>query len=414
MALLHFLTGERERCGFFLSAVHCEHGIRGKASLADRRFCEELCERWNIPLYCFSESCPERAKREKVSLETAAREFRYACFQTLFAQGKADFVALAHHADDAAETILFRLARGTSLSGTQGMQERNGRFLRPLLSWTKADIEAYAQKNSLRYCVDETNFEREATRNKLRLDVLPCLAEAVPGATGNLLRFAELAREDDGLLYELSQELLTENGEVRFCEKKPLFRRACLSAMRAVGLEKDYTAKHLDALYALQSSERGARLDLPCDIEAVRRENTLVFRRKKEKLSTPLPKPQKFDESGFDGGRYLVNVSFLPPKENGDEWKTLRLDVDKIPACAVYRFRADGDRIKCFGGAGKSLKKLFNEKKTATEERAYLPLIADADGSEVYAVCGVEISEKVKVTTETRRVLYISIRRKEK
>lgn len=414
VTLLHYLKGMQATCGFLLSAVHCEHGIRGEESLADMRFVEELCNAWGIPLICYAENCIEKAKNEKLSLETAAREFRYACFNALLNSGKADYIALAHHADDEAETILFRLARGTSVSGVSGMQEERGAFLRPLLSWTKRDIEAYAEQNGLEYRIDKTNLETDATRNKLRIEVLPKLAEAVPNAVGNLLRFASLVKEDDDFLYELAQDLLCENGvEVRFCEKKPLFCRACLLAMQKAGVEKDYTAKHLEALFLLQSAERGAKLDLPFGIEAERTENTIVFRVKTVEEFEVKTLPKKFDKNGFDGGRYEVTASFQPLEEGENGWKVLRIDMDKVPKTAVFRFRQEGDEIERFGGGRKSLKKLFNEEKTAVAERAYLPLIAEENGTEVYAVCGVEISEKVKVTANTQHILYIHIRRKE-
>ena len=126
----------------------------------------------------------------------------------------------------------------------------------------------------------------------------------------------------------------------------------------------------------------------------------------------PLPKETPFDVSGFDGGRYAVNVSFAPPTAEETEWKALRLDGETIPKNAGFRFRKEGDWINKFGGGTKSLKKLFNEKKTPVKEREFLPLIAEKDSGEVYAVCGVEIADGVKVTEETRSVLYITIRKK--
>ena len=114
MALLHMLKAREDKDGFFLSAVNCEHGIRGADSLGDTRFVAEICALWGVPLFTFSADCPAEAKEKKLSLETAAREFRYRSFQSLLDEGKTDFVATAHHSDDNAETILFRLCRGTS------------------------------------------------------------------------------------------------------------------------------------------------------------------------------------------------------------------------------------------------------------------------------------------------------------
>ena len=415
-ALLHYLKSQEKEVGFFLSAVHCEHGIRGEESLLDQAFVRKLCKKWAIPLFEFSENCPERAKREKVSLETAAREFRLESFSSLVSAGKVDLIATAHHVLDEAETILFRLARGTSLSGVKGMEERNGYLIRPFLDWKKEEILSYAKENHLSYCTDSTNLETDATRNKLRLNVFPALEEAVAGASVNLARFARYAAEDDALLYEQSKEFLTlsksGNPLVRFSNQKPLFRRACLMAMKELGVEKDYTSAHLESVYSLQQSERGARICLPQGVIAQKAETGIeFFLESKEERLPPVPQTEKlFDLSGFDGGRYAVNVSLTPPQTT--DVTALRVDRDKLPKNAVFRFRKEGDTIKSFGGS-KSLKKFLNEKKIAVKERAFLPLIAEKDGSEVFAVCGVEISERVKISQETQSVLYITLQKKE-
>ena len=234
VSLLHYLKSRETDYGYILCAVHCEHGIRGEDSLADARFVERFCAQQGVELYNFSEDCPVRAKRDKQSLETAARAFRQECFARLLLEGKADFIATAHHKNDDAETVLFRLMRGTSLTGIGGMVEMNGKILRPFLSWTRAEIEQYAKENGLEYREDCTNNQLDATRNKIRLQLLPLMEETVPGTTENLVRFSGLASEDDDLLYAYAKELLTEDKDgfiVAFCEKKPLFSRACLLAL---------------------------------------------------------------------------------------------------------------------------------------------------------------------------------------
>ncbi|MBO5240382.1 MAG: tRNA lysidine(34) synthetase TilS [Clostridia bacterium] len=414
-ALLHYLKTYEKEVGFSLSAVHCEHGIRGEESISDQAFVCALCKKWNVPLLLFSEDCPKKAKREKTSLETAARNFRLESFSSLVKENKVDFIATAHHVSDEAETVLFRLARGTALSGVKGMEKRSGYFIRPFLDWTKEEILSYAEKNGLSYRTDSTNLEMDATRNKLRLTVFPALEEAMRGAIVNLARFARLASEDDALLNEQSKALLslTPAGKtlVKFSGQKPLFRRACLMAIKALGVEKDYTSTHLESVYSLQQSERGARICLPQGVIAQKGETGIeFFLRSEEEILPPAPQAEiPFSLSGFDGGRYAVNVSSTPIEVS--EGKILRVDKDKIPENAVFRFRREGDAIQSFGG-GKSLKKFFNEKKIPAKERAFLPLITEKDGSEVLVVCGVEISERVKITEETQSVLYITLQRK--
>ena len=413
VSLLHYLKGVETEFGFALCAVHCEHGIRGEESLADARFVEEFCLQQGVPLYRFSENCPARAKRDKQSLETAARNFRQECFASLLSNENVDFIATAHHKNDDAETVLFRLMRGTSLTGVGGMVEMNGKIIRPFLSWTRAEIEDYAKENGLAYRVDSTNCELDATRNKLRLSVLPMMEETVPGTVENLVRFSTLALEDDDLLYEYAKGLLsvgTDGVMVAFCDKKPLFRRACMMALKGLGVERDYTALHLENAYHLQGLERGARLSFPKGVEAEKTEKGVWFYKPCQEESVEKPATQNFTKNGFDGGRYEVKVS-LNPIETGDGWRILQVDGEKIPATAVYRFRQEGDFIQRFGGGKKTLKKFFNEEKTPVAEREYLPLIAEENG-EVYVVCGVEISEKVKVTADTKMPLFIAIRKK--
>ncbi len=413
VALLHYLKENAEGYGYTLSAIHCEHGIRGEESLADMRFVQNLCAEWKIPLTIAREDCPMRAKRERVSLETAARNFRYEQFSTLLATKKADYIATAHHRGDLAETVLFRIARGSGLTGATGICEEAAGYLRPFLDKSKGEILAYIKERGLTFCEDSTNLQTDATRNKIRLEILPKLEEAVPSAAENLARFASLAKEDDELLYRLATPLLTREENcpaVRFEREKPLFVRACIKAMKEAGLHKDYTSAHLADLYHLQALERGAVITLPQNYRARKGKKSILFYLEKGESFPRKGEEAPFGLFAYDGGRYAVSVDFTPQEEG--EWRVLRADMEKIPPTARFRFRKEGDYIRRFGGGKKSLKKFFNEEQIPVKEREYLPLIAEENG-EVYAVCGVEISDKIAVDSGTNKQIYISIRKKE-
>lgn len=432
VVLLYRLKETAEKDGFSLSAVNCEHGIRGGDSLADSAFVAELCRRWEVPLFCFSADCPSEAAKEKVSLETAARNFRYRSFQSLLDTGKADYIATAHHAGDEAETVLFRLCRGASLTGAGGISPRRPGYLRPLLDTPKEEILRFAEEKGLPFREDKSNFERNATRNKLRLDVLPLLESAVPGAADNLVRFASLAAEDDALLYEWSESLIYtvppesvgDTGfRVRLTDRLPLFRRAALTVMKKLGVEKDYTSAHLNAIASLCAAQTGSRVSLPYGLEAARRYDAVAFfrvgqrerggkKREDEEAKREKIRFHDFAEGTFDGGRYEIVVSEAPLSENGIYGKILRADKEKIPRGAYFRLPERGDCFEKFGGGGrKFLKKYLVDRKIPAEVRAELPVLAGGDDGEIYAVCGVEISEKVKCA-ENSRVLYIAIRNK--
>lgn len=419
MSLLHMLKGEAEKSGFFLSAVNCEHGIRGEESLADTRFVADVCREWGIPLRLFSADCPAEAAREKISLETAARNFRYRSFSSLLESGEADFVATAHHLGDEAETILFRLCRGTSLTGARGMEERNGQFLRPLLSFTRAQIAAYAAENGVPFREDSSNRDLRFTRNKLRLEVLPKLEEAIPGAAENLVSFARLAAEDDDFLYALAAELVFraepeaagDTGmRVRFSPRAPLFRRACLSVLKGLGVERDYTSRHLDGIFSLLKSQAGSRVCLPRGIVAVRGYDSVAFFLETgEKADADWREP--FRKGRIDAGRYEIIVSEKAEEGEGVFGRVLSFDGAAVSAGAVFRFRREGDRFEKFGGGNRSLKRYFIDKKIPRAMRGELPVLAGEDGN-VYVVCGVEIADRLRVNADTVCPLYLTIRKK--
>lgn len=417
VCLLHYLLSLKETGGFSLSAVHCEHGIRGEESVEDMRFVQTLCQNYGVPLFLFREDCIARAKRDKVSLETAGRAFRKERFATILAENKADFIVTAHHADDEAETVLFRIARGTALSGAGGMKAEDGQILRPFLGWCKDDVYAYAEKYHLEYRQDKTNFETDATRNKLRLEVFPTLENAVAGAKGNFARFAQVAGEDDELLCRLSRALITPTARgflVAFSKEKPLFRRACLAVMKALGVTRDYTSLHLESLYSLQDLEKNAKVNLPQGVVGVKTKNGISFCKMEENetvyLAENMPAPYK--ERDFDGGTYAVKVDFAPIVCENAVGVELRFDGDKLPQDAVWRTRQDGDFFVKFGGGKKTLKKFLNEKEIPVEKRSALPLLASEKTGEVYAVCGVEIADKMKVDEKTSRTVYVRLMEK--
>lgn len=414
VTLLHYLKTREAEYGYTLSACHCEHGIRGEESVEDMHFVEKLCREWGVPLTLFSADCPAIAKEEKESLETVARNFRYRAFAQLVEEKKADYIATAHHQNDDAETVLFHLLRGASLTGVGGMYALNGYLLRPFLDWTREEIAGYAKENQLVWREDKTNSDRTYTRNFLRHTIFPLLEEGVPGATQNLVRFSKLAQEDDELLYDFAKGLVKEEeGEIHvyFCDKKPLFTRGCVLAFKALGLTKDYTALHLEQAFALQKLERGAKLTLPQGLEGEKRGGYLAFYRKKTKIDVEKSETKSFTKEGYEGGRYAVSISETPPMDEDNEWKILQIDGEKLPSTACFRFRKEGDYIHAFGGGKKTLKKFLNEKKIPLSQREYLPLIAEKEGGEVYVICGVELSSKLKVTKETKEIVYVQIKR---
>jgi tRNA(Ile)-lysidine synthase len=180
----------------------------------------------------------------------------------------------------------------------------------------------------------------------------------------------------------------------------PLLRRACLLVMRQLGVEKDYTSKHLQSVAELFSLQTGAQVSLPKGIVAVRSYERILFK-KSEVSGEELP-CESFRFGEFTWGRYALTVSFSPTDG------ALRVDADKIEEGAVIRQRQEGDTFRKFGGGEKPLKKYLIDKKIPQGLRDGLPILAL--GSKVLAVFGVEIDEDVKVTDQTKKTAYLAVK----
>lgn len=200
-----------------VEAVHCNFHLRGDESDRDERFCRELCQRKNVKLHTIDFNTKEYASEHKISIELAARRLRYDYFERLRQEIGADYIAVAHHKDDQVETIIHNLVRGTGVKGLCGMQEINGKIIRPLLNVTRKEIEEKLSILGESYVTDSTNLEDEATRNKIRHHIIPLLKELNPQAVENIFRMSQHLKETAEI--EQSHYLMLlqryENGDIR-------------------------------------------------------------------------------------------------------------------------------------------------------------------------------------------------------
>ena len=174
-----------KQCCARVTAAHVEHGIRAEASKRDMAFVQEFCKRHEIPLHTVCLDIPAMAKANSTGLETAAREARYAFLQSVKDKTGADVIATAHHMDDQMETVLMHLFRGSGTHGLEGMREKNGDIVRPLLGYTKAQLVEYLAQLGESFCEDETNRQDITPRNILRNRAIPQILSAYPRAFGS-------------------------------------------------------------------------------------------------------------------------------------------------------------------------------------------------------------------------------------
>lgn len=194
--------------GYRVEAVHCNFQLRGEESMRDERFCEELCQRENIPLHKVHFDTQSYADLHKVSIEMAARELRYHYFFQLKEALKAEGICVGHHKEDSVETILINLVRGTGLSGLMGIRPRKNDIIRPLLCVTRHEIEDYLRRHASTFVTDSTNLMDDVVRNKIRLNILPQLTEINPSVTEAILTTANHLSEVEAIVQESLKEAL--------------------------------------------------------------------------------------------------------------------------------------------------------------------------------------------------------------
>lgn len=205
--LLYALHTLQPRMGFTLRAVHVHHGIRGAEADRDEAFSEKLCAKLEIPFQAVHVAAPAYAAQHGLSLEEAARILRYEALEAArqqLTQAPAAWIAVAHHLDDQAETVLHNLVRGAGLRGLAGMENRRNHVIRPLLSIKREDILKWLKQNDIPYVTDSTNADPHYTRNRIRSTVLPELREINPEASAHIAHSAALLREADAYFHALA------------------------------------------------------------------------------------------------------------------------------------------------------------------------------------------------------------------
>ena len=411
ICLLHFLNSIKAELDCEVVAVNVDHGIRANSAL-DTEFVMNFCKKNGIRAYKFKGEAVKVAKEEKLSIEQAARKVRYGVFESLVKRGLADKIALAHHLQDQAETILLNILRGAGLGGARGMSPiRDGIYIRPFLNTPRESIMSYIDENSLEYVEDESNANNEYTRNYMRNLVLPALRKRFKGVDKNIVNFASICAKDDD--YIKSQidfgTLIEEKNLVRvpltyFYQNEAVVNRILMKVFSKFTMQ-DIETRHLNIVrqFALEA-ENGSIISLPYDVKVSKEYDFIAIGYIKKKTITD-NHPFKTGRTKMDGyGTVRVGSTqkLIEPKPHQH-----LVDADKIPADAVWRFRRDGDVFAPLGlGGTKKLKDYFIDKKIPQRMRDTTPVLAV--GNRILIIADIEIADSVKVTSGTKNLYKLT------
>lgn len=440
VCLFLMLLELREKIGFDLIVVHVHHGLRGEAADQDQQFVEALCEQHRIPLEIFRVNLESIAKKRKQSLEEAGRMVRREAFDSVCKKYGGNKIALAHHQNDNAETLLWNLSRGTGLDGLGGIRPVNGKFIRPLLCMNRKEIEEYLAKRKQSYCIDETNAGTDYTRNKLRHLVLPILEEQVNSAA---VRHMNETMEQ---IWEL-QEYMQEQVEAAYQEcVQEHFEKACWiqiqqksfetfpelikkmvirKGMEQVGGKKrDLSHKHVDVMMELMNKQVGRTLDLPYEMHAKRNYEGIRLEKQRTYLSGEEKKAEIMQECmselNIPGETILADRNLklrckilekpknLSIKDIPQKIYTKWFDYGIIKSSLYIRTRQAGDTIVIDEkGHQKKLKNWFVDEKIPKEVRDSQLLLAE--NNEILWVLGHRMSQAYQVKQSTKWILQIEV-----
>lgn len=382
-----------------LEAAHLHHGIRGVDADDDAAFVRALCDRLSVPLTTDRADVPKLSREDGISLELAARNARYTFLERVRAERSLDFIALGHHRDDQAETLLLHLLRGSGTDGLAGMRLRAGRLIRPMLLTGKSEILAYLRECGQDYRTDATNFETDATRNRIRLNVIPVLETVNPAAKKALSEAAEHVAEDAAFLNTLAERAAKDCGNDReklLALPKPIRMRV----LRGMLPYTDFTRADLDRLDALLSAQTGSRATLKYGAVAWTDAKTIrIGMPENEPFCVPVPDSGSVKLPNGTLTVERVKRAAIPCK-GCDAY----IDADRLTGTVIARSAQNGDRFTPLGMKGaKLLSDYLTDRKTPRYERA-MPIVCDGAG--IVFVAGHTVDERMRVTADSKHILH--------
>jgi tRNA(Ile)-lysidine synthase len=452
VALLTLLLELREKLGVVLSVVHFNHQLRGRASDADEKFVAKLAERHDLPFLVEREDIGHKSKRERANLEDAARRARYAFFERLTHEKQVDKIAVAHTADDQAETVLAHILRGTGLAGLAGIHPEIGCVFRPLLGFRRHELRTYLRRRRQRWQEDATNRDTKRTRARIRLKLMPLLeTQFQPAVVEHLCQLAALAHEDNSWLESSAElrlflnakesqgewrialrDLLAGHGKVE--QSKELEELWSRSAPQAIGkrlirlLVKrvkphsgQLSAVHVEAVLRLaEQADSGKTLPLPGGVEVRRERDSLIFRARGQGQGAKVGSGRKPFSRSLELGPELTEVSLLeqshclcfrvidwPPQGRETSTTGAVLDRERIGLALVVRWWQAGDKMKPAGHQKRhKLSRLLNELGVSRWAKETWPVVVC--GGEIVWTRGLPVAAEFAAGDTTRKAVVIT------
>ena len=395
-----------KQLGYDVEAAHCNFLLRGEESDRDEQFVRSLCERLQVQLHLIHFDTKTYADVHQVSIEMAARELRYRYFEQLRQDIGAQDVCVAHHQDDAVETLLMNLIRGTGIHGLTGIRPRNGHIVRPLLCVTRAEIVRFLDSLHQPYVTDSTNLVPDVVRNKIRLEVLPLLQQINPAATENIARTARWMSEAEKVYNDaFNISLFTSHSSLFTSPISTLLTKPSPECFLFELLTPHgFTSSQVEQVFDALKGPSGRVFQSPTHELLIDRDQLII-----EERHEPFA-PMRIPESGLyrlpDGRQFRAETSDEVAVSRDPHCATL--DASKVRFPLTLRTVQTGDRFQPYGMKGTRLVSdyLTDRKRTLFEKRRQL-VVTDAQG-EILWLVGERVAHCYAVTDATRSILRLS------
>ena len=398
MALLHWLCQQ----GYSCIAAHCNFHLRHEESDRDEQFVRDICRQWGIALEVIHFDTRQEAQAQRESIEMAARRLRYEWFETLRVKYQANSIAVAHHRDDSAETLLLNLVRGTGIKGLSGILPKQGVIIRPLLCVSREDVMNYLEDNGLDSVQDSSNLSHEYLRNRIRHEVVPLLTEMNPSIVETLAKTSVYMQQAATMLESSTRNyhIWVEQGvipiDALLAQASPEFILHELIA--PLGFN---SSQQSSILTSAQSGQSGRQFESKTGWRILReRDELLICAPKKEEEVKP--------NFRIEFTQYS-STSRLPSFSK----RVALIDADSVSMPMHLRPWRQGDKFSPYGmDKGRKLVSDFlTDRKVSMLQRENLWVLCDVSDNIVWVV-GQEISHRHRVCVESKTVLcmrYVSI-----
>ena len=393
--------------GYHIEAAHCNFHLRGEESNRDEKFVKNLCQKLNIPLHLIHFDTAEYASLHQVSIEMSARELRYGYFRQLCNDIGAETVCVAHHRDDAVETLLMNLLRGSGIHGLTGIRPCNGHIVRPLLDVSRQEILEYLDSIGQDYVTDSTNLQTDVLRNKVRLQLIPLMERISPGASDNIARSAYYLSEAEKVYNSAWYGNLGDQSTIPsilpISVIKDLPSSLCFlhEWLKPFGFNRS----QIEQIVAHLDGESGRVFESSTHTLAIDRDRVVV-----EPVSATI-KPLVIPEPGCYRitEKWRLNVQSVDDVSISKLANCVTLDKEKISFPLTIRPIQFGDSFCPFGMEGHKLVSDFltDSKRSILEKRRQL-VVTDAKGDILWLV-GLRTDHRYRVTPQTTTVLRLTL-----